>query len=63
MTNLEKFKEVFGFEPMTTVCLCINPDAQCVDCEHFTSDRLCDVDNFWYAEYKPTKKGKNNGRI
>ena len=59
MTNLEKFKEVFGTEPTTHTC--VNPKAtKCRDCKYFYGGR-CKVRNrFWYAEYKPTKEGAGN---
>ncbi len=55
MTNSEKFKLVFGFEPDTNMC----PKQYC-DCEHCdyaTSDRgytVC-ANNFWADEYINSK--------
>ena len=55
-TNAEKFREVFGFEPLTTTCPCVISDIQCEDCEYFNyDDGLCYGTSFWNAEYKQTK--------
>lgn len=57
VTNSDKFKEVFGFEP--TPIYCVNNNVKCEDCEYFDyNNGLCDVSIFWGAEYKPTKEGE-----
>lgn len=57
MTNAQKYKEIFGFEPSQTDCVC----DQCENCpiqrEHNgTLDFLSCVDEFkcdwWDSEYK-----------
>lgn len=51
MTNTEKFKEVYGFEPKEN---CIMPTIVCLannkDCN------LCPYENWWKKEFKPLKE-------
>jgi len=54
MTNIEKFKEVFGFTPTDQICV-MTKDVECPeDCGQ------CEYGSFWYDEYKdntPPKTG------
>ena len=52
VTNLEKFKEVFGFTPDERVC--VAPPKVCLgnECE------ICPFDDFWNEDYKPCFKMK-----
>lgn len=56
VTNAEKFKEVFGFEPFTNNC--INGEVKCDKCECYDYG-VCNASRFWDAEYMPpTKEGE-----
>ena len=52
MTNAEKFKEVFGFEPLFDSCI-----APVKVCEHHSDSHFscedCTFDKWWSKEYKP----------
>ena len=50
MTNIEKFKEVFGFTPTDQICV-IPKEVECPaeDCGQ------CEYGGFWYDEYKGSK--------
>lgn len=51
MTNAEKYKEVFGFEPEREIC----PTAYCKNCPVDGQD--CGKDyKWWDEEYKEPKK-------
>jgi len=59
MTNLEKFREVFGYTPDTS--LCISPlricDAQVKNCKDDPCE-TCPFNDWWSKEYKPCFKMK-----
>ena len=57
MTNAEKYKEVFGFEPDMKSCptyLCLN----CPCCENTDGDYSCNSNSrmWWDSEYKENKE-------
>lgn len=55
VTNADKFKEVFGLEPIQ-ISSCINFKEKCGDCKYYDGS-ACDADNrFWNAEYKEQTK-------
>ena len=47
MTNAEKYKEVFGFEPDTNRC----PTTNCQDCPAEVEQCICTC-AWWDSEYK-----------
>lgn len=49
MTNAEKFKEVFGFEPDKSSC----PTVWCIDCPLRSCDSALE---WWDSEYKGLNK-------
>ena len=51
MSNIEKFKEVFGFEPNTNSCIIPENQAECVLCDNVECDK-CKYENWWECEYK-----------
>ena len=67
MTNLEKFTEIFGFEPDTSMgvhkCPDMEPETACpyfeADLSKTVHDRLgCCCENWWNEEYKELKNAK-----
>lgn len=60
MTNFDKFKEVFGFEPNTkTTCIAI--DCDCCPIADWGSNKMCgdcekNIRKWWNSEYKGVKK-------
>ena len=57
MTNAEKHKEVFGFEPRMDKC----PSEYCCDCplKPYGRERACNsyrMREWWNAEYKENEK-------
>ncbi len=59
MTNIEKFKEVFGFTPSDQICV-MPKDVKCPaeDCGQ------CEYGDFWYDKYKDnTPRSKAHGRL
>lgn len=50
MTNKEKYKEVFGVDPDTSLC----PTTDCVNCPAYTTDIICQskyCESWWDSEY------------
>lgn len=60
MTNKEKFKRIFGFEPNDSVCLL---DKSYSSCNSFDYCYYCPMNNWWDKKYtKPKKQGEQDGR-
>lgn len=55
-TNADKFKEVFGFEPCTDLCV-LEKGVRCKECEYkgATEDGTC-CSKWWEEEYKEPKE-------
>lgn len=53
MTNAEKFKEVFGFDPDTSICIRDDCPDKYADCEWYNRFRgMCQCDEWWGEEFK-----------
>ena len=51
MTNAEKFKEVFGFDPSKTKCP-VFAIVDCWNCKGFHRETNCIESDWWNSEYK-----------
>ena len=56
MTNAEKFKEIFGFEPSKCSCPVISL-VNCWNCKGFHRDTNCIESDWWNSEYKEKTDG------
>lgn len=57
MTNAEKYKEIFGFEPDMSAC----PTNKCINCPHSGANSIClepEGTSWWEEDYKENKKEK-----
>lgn len=55
MTNAEKYKEIFGFEPDMSAC----PTNNCKNCPRSDIRSICrntDTLNWWEEDYKENKE-------
>jgi len=55
MTNAEKYKEIFGFEPDKSAW----PTDKCVNCPHLGVNSICldaGGQNWWEEDYKENKE-------
>lgn len=57
MTNREKFKEVFGYEPRVDVCV-----APSWICDDYRQCSKCPFFGWWRKEYKPCFRMIERGR-
>ncbi len=57
-TNADKFREVFGFEPLPNYStLCADANIKCEECQYFDGSVCVVSDRFWNTEYEEKTKG------